>query len=53
MKSNLNNWVYIFQITEDGCLTYERTKERVKELEDYGYEAFYTIGTLTKEPWFY
>lgn len=52
---DLNQWIYIYSI-KDGYLSYDRTvsrtglgparaKERVAELEKYGYEAFYTIGT--------
>lgn len=58
--SNLNQWIYIHYI-KDNQLIYDRTvsrtglgppraKQRVAELEARGYEAFYTIGTPTKEP---
>jgi hypothetical protein len=60
--SKLNDWIYIYYI-KDNCLIYDRTvsrsglgpheaKERVAINEKRGYESFYTIGTLTKEPTF-
>jgi hypothetical protein len=61
MTSDLNDWIYIYRITKDGHLIYDRTvsryglgpkraKDRVIEIEKRGEEGFYTIGTLTKEP---
>lgn len=55
----LSDFIYIYFI-KDGDLLYDRSvsrtglgpdraKERVTQLIGYGYEAFYTIGTLTKE----
>lgn len=55
----LNQWIYIYKIA-DGLLIFDRSvsrnglgpsraKHRVEELEKQGYEAFYTIGTLTKK----
>ena len=62
MTRKLNNWIYIYFI-KDEYLIYDRTvsryglgpsraKQRVEELNERGYEAFYTIGTLTREPAF-
>ena len=59
MGSELSDWIYIYIIRGDNLLIYDRTvsrkglgpgraKERVAELESMGYEAFFTIGTLTK-----
>jgi len=53
-----NDWIYIYYI-RDNNLLYDRSvsrtglgppraKQRVKELEDLGYEAFYTIGVTVK-----
>ena len=55
----LNQWIYIYKIA-DGLLIFDRSvsrhglgpgraKQRVEELEKQGYEAFYTIGTVTKQ----
>lgn len=55
----LSDYIYIYFI-RDGELFYDRSVsrtglgpiraiERVTQLNSYGYEAFYTIGTLTKE----
>lgn len=60
MPSVLNQWIYIYYI-KDGYLIYDRTvsrgglgpcraKQRVEENESRGYESYYTIGNLTKEP---
>lgn len=54
----LNDWLYIYMLSLDGeCVLYERSMprnctrqadDRVKELRDYGREAFYTIGATFK-----
>ena len=54
--AKLNQWLYIYYISEDGeHVIYDRTmhrsavyfaKKRVEELEKRGKEAFYTIGTV-------
>lgn len=53
----LNDYIYIYKIV-DGLLIYDRSvsrtdlaraKQRVEELEKLGHEAFFTIGTLTKQ----
>jgi hypothetical protein len=60
--SKLNPHIYIYYIKDD-CLIYDRSvsrsglgpreaKERVTINEKRGYESFYTIGTLAKEPAF-
>ncbi len=62
-KRELNDCIYIYEI-RDGFLHYDRTvsryglgpmraKQRVKEIEDRGREAFYTIGTLARMNAFY
>jgi len=59
-KSKLNDWIYIYYI-KNNLLLYDRTvsrtglgpvraKQKVQEWKERGYEAFYTIGTLPKEP---
>lgn len=58
--SNLNDWIYVYYI-RDGLLIFDRSVSRtglgpsradelVKEHRARGYEAFYTIGTLTRTP---
>lgn len=60
MKSDLNDWIYIYYI-KDGLLIYDRTvsrkglgpgraKQVVEEHEKRGHESFYTIGTIPREP---
>lgn len=58
--SNLNKWIYIYYIKDDRLffdrsvsrkgLGPIRAKQRVKENEKRGYESFYTIGTIPREP---
>ena len=61
--SNLNDWIYIYFI-KDGNLIYDRTvsrtglgpdraKQVVEQHQKRGFESFYTIGTLTRDPAFY
>lgn len=60
----LNDWIYIYYITEGGQLVYDttvsrhglgpqRAKDKVAQHEKLGREAFYTIGTVPKAPAFY
>lgn len=62
--SNLNDFIYIYRVSTEGNLIYvstvsrfglgpKRAKEVVAERKAKGEEAFYTIGTLPREPAFY
>lgn len=59
-KSDLNDYIYVYYINENGQLIYDRSmsrygagpgdvKHRIQVLESRGFEAFYTIGTLARE----